>query len=112
MKTPSEALESYKKELDHGQGGPAAGRIWKESLFWVLLFCGVLLIMGMQGCAPAGYVSLDAVDPVIRRVVARHQDYVREDETLSKTDREVSLLEGELLIEELNAAREAGENGR
>ncbi len=62
----------------------------------------------MQGCTPKGYVKAEAIAPLVSRVVARHQTYVKDDVSYTGKEhlRRADLRDGTLLQKVVEAARQ------
>ena len=55
-----------------------------------------LMLLCLAGCQ-RGYILAEAIEPVLVRVAARHDNYVQNDEKLSTPQRETFLRSTELL---------------
>lgn len=71
---------------------------WPEVSFYSLVIMLVLglLLMLLTGCC-TGHISASVIEGPIKKVTARHDDYVQADENLGSTERDTYLLSSELL---------------
>lgn len=67
-----------------------------------LVLCLAFLALG---CTPKGYIKIDTIEPLVRRVCDRHDRYVRSDENLSDTEERVVLRSSELVLLALEEAK-------
>lgn len=62
------------------------------------------LTLALAACTPPHTIRAEALDPVLRRVVVRHQDYVDQDQTMDELERRIALRDGALLLLVLDEA--------
>jgi hypothetical protein len=61
----------------------------------------------LPSCAPLGYIRVSSIAAPARRVMERHDAYVKADESLTDIQRETRLRTSELLERVLKAAEDA-----
>lgn len=63
-------------------------------------------VLALPACAPAGYISVDAIDGPLNRVCERHDTYTTADTSLTDLQRRTRLKTTELLRKVVEEAKE------
>lgn len=81
--------------------------IWALGLLAGLVFA--MALWGLTGCT-SGYIRAEAVDAGMRKVIERHDRYVRADPTLNDVQKETYLTTSKLVLRVLDEAKKDSED--